>query len=78
MLRQNLIHNCPITPSDVDRAEEIYGPDKSTRRNHGHAKDDHIQIPRWLVEENREVELCIDGMEVSGLKFLTSIDTTIR
>merc|ERR1739836_180671 len=84
ILRQNLIHNCPVTPSDVDRAEEIYGPDistlkgKSTRRNHGRVKDDHIEIPRWLVEENSEVELCIDGMEVSGLKFLTSIDTTIR
>ena len=51
ILRQNLIHNCPITPSDVDRADKIYGPDiltlkgKSTRRNHGRAKDDHIEIP---------------------------------
>ena len=53
ILQQNLIHNCPITPSDVDRAEEIYGPDistlkgKSTRTNHEHAKDDHIQILRY-------------------------------
>ena len=48
---------------------------KTTRRNRSAAKDDHAEIPRWLIEENRDIELCIDGMELFSLALILLLDS---
>ena len=84
MLRQNVINNCPITTRDVDNAEKIFGKDistlkgKSTRPKPTTVIDDYVDIPTEIMENNREVELCMDIMYINDLPFLTTIDRQIK
>ena len=84
ILRQNLIRNCPVTVEDVNIAEKIYGPDvgslkgKTTRQKPKPVTRDIISIPKALVKNHSNIELCMDTMFVNNIRFLTSIDRTIR
>ena len=84
MLRQNIIVNCPITTQDVTNAEKIFGKDvsslkgKSTRPRPTTVINDYVDIPRDIVENNSEVELCMDIMFINELPFLTTIDRQIK
>ena len=84
ILRQNLIRNCPVTVEDVNIAEKIYGPDvgslkgKTTRQKPKPVTRDIISIPKALVKNHSNIELCMDTMFVNNIRFLTSIDKTIR
>ena len=79
----NAIGNNPVTTKDIVIAEKIFGPDvgnlkgKSTRRNPIPVVDNHIEIPRDLIRSQQGVHLCIDGMKVNGLVFLTTISRNI-
>ena len=83
MLKTNIIKNCPVTIEDVNIAERIYGKDiatlkgKNTRRTPNIIVNDEIEIPKELLEHNRELELCMDTMIVNGIPMITTIDKTI-
>jgi hypothetical protein len=78
MLWMNVIGNNPVTTEDIKIADKIFGPDigalkgKTTRRKPAPVVNDQIEIPSELIAAQREVTLCIDGMEVSGLVFSTT------
>ena len=84
LLRMNIIKNCPVTVEDITIAEKIFGPDmsslkgKSTRRKPKPVREDLIEIPRELIEQHRELDLCIDVMYVNECGMLTSIDRSVR
>ena len=84
MLRQNVIANCPITTKDVDNAEKIFGKDistlkgKSTRPKPTTVVDDYVDIPAEIMENNGNIELCMDIMFINELPFLTTIDRQVK
>ena len=79
----NLIKNNLVTTQDVDIAQKIFGEDvgalkgKSTRSKHIPVVKDTIEIPRELVDAQQAVVLCIDGLSVNGLSFLTTISRNL-
>ncbi len=79
MLQMNLIRDGPVTTADIDIAEKMFGPDistakgKTTRKQLLPVVDDYIEIPKELISSQRDVILCLDGMYVNGLTFLTTI-----
>ena len=83
IIRMNAIANNPVTTDDINMAEKIFGPDigaikgKTTRRKPIPVVDDYVEIPKELLEAQQEVTLCIDGMKVNGLSFLTTISRNI-
>ena len=72
-----------MTTKDIELAEKIFGPDigclkgKSTRQNALHVVEDEIDIPKELTKSQQDVTLCIDGMKVNGLWFLTTISRNL-
>jgi len=80
LIKTNSIKNCPITIDDINNAEKIFGPSlsslkgKSTRTKPEIVKNDHIKIPRELVNMNKNIELCIDTMYINKIPMLTAID----
>ena len=83
MLRMNVIGNNPVTTEDFKIAEKNFGPDigalkgKTTRDKPALVVNDQIEIPHELIATQRKVTLCIDGMEVNGLVFLTTISKNL-
>ena len=83
ILRMNLVKNNPVTVEDVKLAEKIFGPDistlkgKTTRRKPLPVVEDHIAIPRELVQAQQHVTLDVDGLTVNSLKFFTTISKNL-
>ena len=79
----NLIKNNPITSRDIDVAEMIFGKDigtikgKSKRVKRMHVPEDYIAIPPELINAQKNVTLCLDGMFVNGMPFLTTVSRRI-
>ena len=84
IIRQNIFKNCPVTVADVDVAERIFGPDlgtlkgKSTRRAPLPVVDDNVAIPPEILEEHKDLVLCMDLMYINGMPLFTSIDRSIK
>jgi hypothetical protein len=83
ILCMNLIANNPVTTKDIEIAKEIFGPDigslkgKTTRRKPVPVVNNYIDIPQELTIKQQDVILCIDGMKVNDLSFLTTISKNI-
>jgi hypothetical protein len=79
MLQMNLIANNLITVEDIEIAEQIFGSDigslkgKTTRMKPIPVVDNYIAIPQKLYAKQQDVVLCIDGIKVNGLLFLTTV-----
>ena len=82
----NLVKNNPMTSKDINLMEAIFGKDiatskgKTTRRKPKPVLEDYIDIPKELILAQQNVIICIDGITVNLLKFLTTIskDTHYR
>ena len=83
-LATNAIANVPVTTSDVELAEQIFGPDigsikgKTTRRKPIPMVSDQIAMPPELCERRSTLELCIDIMFVNEMAHLTSITRALH
>jgi hypothetical protein len=80
----NTITNNPVTTDDIIVAEKIFAPDigalkgNTTRRKPAPVVNDYIEIPKELIATQREVTLCMDGMKVNGISFLTTVSRNIQ
>ena len=84
VLKNNGILNCPVTPADVEAAEQIFGPDigslkgKTTRRNPPIVDSPITSVPTSILERYRDVTLCVDIMYVNRVAMLVSISRNIK
>ena len=73
MISQNLILNFPVTVSDVARAENIYGKyihalkGKTTRSKPKQLVIDYMEIPKSILESNKNITLSIEIMYVNKI-----------
>jgi hypothetical protein len=83
IIQMNAIKNNPVTTEDVNIAEKIFGPDvatlkgKMTRRPPIPIIEDRIEVPRELITAQYSVTLCLDGMKVNDISFLTTISKNL-
>jgi hypothetical protein len=82
----NQIRNLSITLEYVKLAEKIFGPDigalkvKTTRQKPALAAPvvwDYIEVPKELIMNHNNAILCIDGIKIDGLHFLTTVSRNI-
>ena len=72
----NGIKNCPVTVADITLTKKIFGKDIATLK--GKLKrttplpdiDNTIAIPKELIKQQKNVNLCFNLMYVNGLAFL--------
>ena len=82
-IKTNMIRNMPITIDDVNIAEQIFGPDvgsikgKTTRHKPMPVVADYIEIPPEIYSNHQNIILCIDGIKINKLFFLTTISRSI-
>ena len=66
MIRQNTIQNFPFTVEDIDMEEKKFGPDVSIFKGTTTIKvpkvvvENFIEMPRELIEYNKDLILCVD------------------
>ena len=80
ILKQNFLHDCPVTPDDAKRALVIYGPDiatlkgKTTHQTQPHVPTyTRVTIPAPILSHHKHVTLCVDFMFINGNPFLHTI-----
>jgi hypothetical protein len=83
LLRQLGVARCPVNPSDLDRAMDIFGKDvrelkgKSVRRQPPAIEVETIDIPRRIIQTHQYLDLCIDIMFIMKCGMLTGIDKSV-
>jgi len=84
-LKGGYIKNCPVLSEDVDRAADIFGPDRShlkgtsTRPHPPRVRaHDVTEIPRALRTKISPLTLYLDVMYVNGMPMLTTVDSHIK
>ena len=79
MVRGGMISNCPVTPTAVQNAHQIFGPDlagirgRTVRRPPDSVTTNYVQIPRVILRRHQLVMLAVDVMFVNGVPFLVSV-----
>ncbi len=83
-LESNSIPNCPIDSQDAINAADIFGRDigslkgKTTRRSLDGIRACLSNIPRQIMDQYRNITLCIDLMFVNKIPFFLSISRNIK
>ena len=83
-LKNNGILNCPVTPANVEAAEQIFGPDigslkgKTTCQNPPIVDSPITSVPANILERYHDVMLCVDIMYVNCVAMLVSISRNIK
>jgi hypothetical protein len=84
LVRLNMIPDCPITTDNIKHADTLFGPDlatirgKTVRCKPTRVVTDYVDIPRALVDINKQVTLAVDVMFVNLVPFLVSVSRTIN
>jgi hypothetical protein len=79
MVYSNKIHNCPVAPSGVKAANNIFGPDiaslrvKTVQVIPSPVTTQYMSIPPQIIELNKDVTLTADIMFVNKLPFMISM-----
>jgi hypothetical protein len=75
----NAIRNNPITLEDIKIAESIFGLDigslkgKPVCTKPTPVVSDYIAIPQEIIEAQKHVTLCMDTLDINGLKFFATV-----
>ena len=84
MVISNMIVNCPVTPQDIKKYDEIFGPNvpsmkrKSVRRRPEAVVSDYVEIPKYILSMDTGLEVFIDVMFVNNLAFLVSVSRRLN
>jgi hypothetical protein len=84
LVRLNMIQDCPITTENIKHAHTLFGPDlatirgKTVRCKPTRVVTDYVDIPRTIVDVNKQVTLADDVMFVNSVLFLVSVSRTIN
>ena len=82
-LKSNRLSNCPVTPADVEAAEQIFGPDigslkGKTTWNPPIIDSPITSVPASILKWYQNVMLCIDIMYVNRVAMMISISRNIK
>jgi hypothetical protein len=69
IITSNTIKNIPITIDNINIAKKVFGPDVGA--------SDYVEIPKELIYNHQSVVLCMDGIKINGVPFLTTISQNI-
>ena len=84
IVKVNSLPNCPVTPRDVDVAEEIFGPDiralKGKTTCHGPPiVDSPVSMDiSSMLKNYGEVTLCVDLMYVNKVPLLVTLSRNVK
>jgi hypothetical protein len=84
MVSSKMIRNCPVKPEDISAANKIFGPNvaslkgKKVRATQDPVLTEYVQIPREIVDLNKNVTLTADVMFVGGLGFMITSSRGIK
>jgi hypothetical protein len=84
MVRSNMIKNCSVTSTDIDNAHKLFGDDIATLRGETVRNTqypimaDYVEIPKAILDLNKDVTMAADIMFVNGLPFVTTIFREIK
>ena len=79
MVRGIMIPNCPVTPTAVQIAHQIFGPDltgirgRTVWRPLDSVTTNYVQIPRVILERHQLVTLAVHVMFVNWVPFLVNV-----
>jgi hypothetical protein len=83
IITTNAIAYNPVTTENINLAEQIFGQDigslkgKTTRWKPIPIAQDYIEIPSKLTMKQKDIVLCINGIKVNRLMFLTTSSKNI-
>jgi hypothetical protein len=84
MVSSNMIRNCPVKPEDISAANKIFGPNvaslkgKTVRATQDPVLTEYVQIPREIVDLNKNVTITADIMFVGGIGFMITSSRGIK
>jgi hypothetical protein len=84
IVKDGLLPNCPITPKDIEAAEDIFGKDigaikgKTTRQAPERVRMTGVTLPTELLDRYKTVTLCGDIMFVNKIPFFVSISRNLK
>jgi hypothetical protein len=84
MVRSNMIKNCSVTSTDIDNAHTLFDDDiatprgKTVRNTQDPVMADYVEIPKEILDLNKEVTMAADMMFVNELPFVTTISRKIN
>jgi hypothetical protein len=84
VVQTNQIKNCPVNLEDIKICEKIFGPDiyamkgKVTRKQPKAVINDYVEVPKGLIDAQKEVVLCVDIMFVDEVAFLVTVSKYIK
>jgi hypothetical protein len=84
MVRDNIIHNFPISPANITNARAIFGPGlasirgKMVQRTPAPMVADYVDVPRSVVAANKIVTMVADIFFVDKMAFLITASWRIK
>ena len=84
MVQNNMIKNCPITLQDIATAEQVYGKSvgvikgKVTRQKPEPVITDYVEVPKRILDLNKEITLSADIMYVQGMPFFITVSRDLK
>jgi hypothetical protein len=84
MVRSNMIKNCNVTPIDIDNAYKLFGDDiaslrgTTVRTTPEPVMADYVEIPKEILNLNKDLTVAAAIMFVNGMPFVTSISRNVK
>jgi hypothetical protein len=84
MVRYNMIKNCNVTPIDIDNAYKLFGDDIASLRGKtviatpDPVMADYVEIPKEILDLNKDLTVAADVMFLNGLPLVTSISRKVK
>lgn len=84
ILKMNTIQDCKITTEDINLCKKVFGEDmsslkgKTTRQKPNPVVQNTVEIPPELMNDQRNIELCVDTMYWNELPFFVTVAKNLQ